>query len=69
MNHFKKFQKKSNQKNKNKNKRNEITRTQKLKGKEDNAPVINQDRKKLLFVCLFLFTFARGVMKPWDQAR
>ena len=25
--------------------------------------------KKFLFVCLFLFTFTRGVMKPWDQIR
>ena len=25
--------------------------------------------KKLLFVCLFLFTFTRGVMKPWGQIR
>ena len=68
MNHFKKFPpKKTIRRIKTKSKTKEITKTQELKGKEHNASVINQDKKNLLFVCLFLFTFTRGVMKPWDQ--
>ena len=58
MNHFKKFKKKTIRRIKTKNKRNEITKTQELKGKEHNASV-----------CLFLFTFTRGVMKSWGQIR
>ena len=46
-----------------------MTKTQELKGKEHNASVTNQDKKELLLVCLFLFTFTRGVMKPWDRIR
>ena len=54
MNHFKTIPKqKTIRRIKTKNKRNEITKTQELKGKEHNASVINQDKKTS--VCLLVF--------------
>ena len=67
INHLKKIPKKKTIR-RIKTKKQKEQKTQELKGKEHNASNINQDRK-LLFICLFLFTFTGGVMNPWDQIR
>ena len=69
INHLKKIPKKNNQKNKNK-KQNETKLLRHRNWKVKNIMLLLLIKtKKLLFVCLFLFTFTRGVMKPWDQIR
>ena len=60
MNHFKKFQKKTIKRIKTKNKKNEITKTQELKGKEHNASVINQDKKTSVYLLVFVYFYARS---------
>ena len=69
INHLKKIPKKNSQKNKNK-KQNETKLLRHRNWKVKNIMLLLLIKtKKLLFVCLFLFTFTRGVTKPWDQIR
>ena len=70
INHLKKIpKKKNNQKNKNK-KQNETKLLRHRNWKVKNIMLLLLIKtKKLLFVCLVLFTFTRGLMNPWDQIR
>ena len=69
MNHFKKFPpKKTIRRIKQKTKETKLLRHRNSKVKNIMLLLLIKT-KKILFVCLFLFSFTRGVMKPWDQAR